>query len=83
MKANDKHDAIDALLSLATGGKDRYEVVRNGECMTCDSQGNVSSSFSDDLSRKEYSISGMCQSCQDDIFGAGEPNDEDNPDLEY
>lgn len=25
--------------------------------------------FKDYLSRKEYSISGMCQKCQDDIFG--------------
>lgn len=26
--------------------------------------------FRDALSRKEYTISGMCQSCQDDVFGA-------------
>ena len=25
--------------------------------------------FRDDLSRREYKISGLCQSCQDDIFG--------------
>lgn len=25
--------------------------------------------FKDDLSRKEYSISGICQKCQDDLFG--------------
>ena len=24
--------------------------------------------FKDDLSRREYKISGMCQECQDDIF---------------
>lgn len=30
--------------------------------------------FTDDLSRKEYSISGMCQACQDVIFA--EPDDE-------
>lgn len=28
------------------------------------------SSFRDALSAKEYRISGMCQSCQDSIFGA-------------
>jgi hypothetical protein len=28
--------------------------------------------FRDDLSRKEFSISGMCQSCQDSVFGADE-----------
>ena len=25
--------------------------------------------FKDNLSRKEYGISGMCQNCQNDIFG--------------
>ena len=25
--------------------------------------------FRDDLSRKEYGISGLCQKCQDDTFG--------------
>ena len=30
----------------------------------------ISSPFRDDLSRKEYSISGMCQDCQDEVFGA-------------
>jgi hypothetical protein len=34
--------------------------------------GNTHTSFRDDLSRKEYQISGMCQRCQDDIFGADE-----------
>lgn len=25
--------------------------------------------FRDELSRKEYKISGLCQNCQDDMFG--------------
>jgi hypothetical protein len=29
-------------------------------------------SFRDDLSIKEYKISGMCQKCQDDFFGVSE-----------
>ena len=28
--------------------------------------------FSDELSEKEYSISGMCQDCQDKVFGKNE-----------
>jgi hypothetical protein len=39
-----------------------------GLCMTCPSKGNVATSFTDDVSRKEYGISAMCQKCQDDIF---------------
>lgn len=30
---------------------------------------HLSSPFRDDLSRKEYSISGLCQDCQDEVFG--------------
>ena len=28
--------------------------------------------FRDDLSKREFSISGMCQSCQDSVFGSEE-----------
>ena len=28
--------------------------------------------FKDELSRKEYSISGLCQSCQNKVFGGDE-----------
>ncbi len=28
--------------------------------------------FKDPLSRKEFGISGMCQNCQDEIFGPGD-----------
>lgn len=34
-------------------------------------------SFRDDLSRKEYTISGLCQDCQDDVFGDEEEQDDD------
>lgn len=47
-------------------GKDREETIRNGLCMTCD---NEAKEFKDQLSRKEYTISGMCQECQDKVFG--------------
>ena len=72
MKATPKHFEIDTLISIHAGGKDRAEVIRLGKCMTCDSVGNTHTSFRDDLSRKEYQISGMCQSCQDDFFGISE-----------
>ena len=38
-----------------------------GQCITC-GEDIVESNFTDDLSRAEYSISGMCQLCQDGIF---------------
>ena len=35
-------------------------------CPTCN---NKVGDFKDDLSKKEYKISGMCQACQDKVFG--------------
>ncbi len=42
-----------------------------GQCIICGDD-IVESQFKDDLSRDEYSISGMCQKCQDGIFEADE-----------
>ena len=35
------------------------------KCVVC---AGDASEFKDDLSAKEYTISGLCQQCQDDIF---------------
>ena len=75
MEATPKHPALDLLLGGLTR-KSRTVTISKGECMTCDSTGNIATAFTDDLSRKEYAISGMCQKCQDDFFGHGEPDDE-------
>jgi DNA-directed RNA polymerase subunit RPC12/RpoP len=40
--------------------------IENNKCATC---GREIGTFRDDDSRKEYSISGMCQKCQDSVFG--------------
>jgi hypothetical protein len=37
----------------------------NFECPTC---GGPIDKFRDDLSEREYRISGMCQLCQDEVF---------------
>ena len=39
-------------------------------CVTC---GKDASTFKDDICRKEYSLSGMCQVCQDGFFVPFEP----------
>ena len=64
MEPTQKDEAIDNLLTLLMG-KSRPETVRAGKCMTCDGD---AAGFRDDLSRREYQISGMCQRCQDDVF---------------
>ncbi len=78
MEPTYKNPAIDALLSeIIFNGKDRPTCIREGICITCDdAHGIIASSFRDDISRKEYAISAMCQSCQDDVFGHGEPDED-------
>ena len=80
-----KAPQIDALLSeIVFNGKDRPTCIREGICITCDdAHGIIASSFRDDISRKEYSISAMCQSCQDDIFGESDDEPEDPWDNQW
>tara|TARA_R100000458_G_C8214957_1_gene201206 strand:- start:374 stop:616 length:243 start_codon:yes stop_codon:yes gene_type:complete len=73
MEATPKHFEIDTLLSIHAGGKNRYEIIRQGLCMTCDR--TTTALFRDEVSRDEYRISGMCQDCQDSVFGADEPEE--------
>tara|TARA_R110002167_G_scaffold296389_1_gene500829 strand:- start:27 stop:257 length:231 start_codon:yes stop_codon:yes gene_type:complete len=40
--------------------------ILDGRCAFC---AHVLTEFKDDISKKEYSISGMCQDCQDETFG--------------
>ena len=62
-----KAPELDDLLA-AHMGVDRREAVASKRCATC---GNavLLTSFKDELSLKEFHISGMCQYCQDDLFG--------------
>ncbi|SVE61140.1 uncharacterized protein METZ01_LOCUS513994, partial [marine metagenome] len=39
--------------------------IKDAICIKCE---DTDLSFKDELSVKEYSISGLCQSCQDSIF---------------
>lgn len=65
MKATEKSPEIDGLLESITG-RNRKQSVENGVCTTC---GGEAKEFRDALSEKEFTISGMCQECQDSVFG--------------
>ena len=66
MKPTNKSGAIDATLTAAFG-IDRKETIETKKCaLSC---ANPDVNFRDELSRKEYGISGLCQTCQDSIFG--------------
>ena len=47
-------------------GRSRTLAIAGNGCVKC---GESAVDFRDEFSRKEFGISGFCQSCQDDIFG--------------
>jgi hypothetical protein len=44
-------------------------LVSLGKCPFCGKLVNAVTGFRDELSRKEFRISGLCQACQDKVFG--------------
>ena len=52
----------------ACGFGKAVENVEAGLCATCVKKIDFAK-FRDELSKKEYGISGMCQKCQDSVFG--------------
>jgi len=69
MKATNKAPEIEAFLStLINSPLTREETIEQGICSGCGSD-VLDTSFRDELSFKEFTISGLCQKCQDDIFG--------------
>ena len=50
-------------------GRSKVLAVAGNQCVKC---GEGAVDFRDEVSRKEYGISGFCQTCQDGIFGAPE-----------
>ena len=49
---------------------DEVKAIDAGRCPFCSKHGPFS--FRDELSRKEFEISGLCQECQDTTFTEGE-----------
>ena len=52
-------------LSQQTYGNSRTKSFAEHTCVKC---GKLADKFSDELSAKEYKISGLCQECQDEFF---------------
>ena len=51
----------------ACGLDDFVNLVEENKCPFCRKPINMSD-FKDDLSKKEFRISGLCQKCQDEFF---------------
>ena len=46
------------------------KAISSGRCAWCNaSETKVQEGFKDNLSKKEYQISALCQNCQDEVFG--------------
>ena len=64
-----KSEALTSMIDEITRtvfGVSRTASILDDACVTC---GKDASTFNDDISRKEFTISGMCQDCQDSVFG--------------
>lgn len=71
-------------LGLAMFGATRTDSIADARCLFCKQPVGP---FRDDLSKKEFTISGLCQACQDSVFGIDEeaagtaagPGDDEDP----
>lgn len=77
IQPSQKSEKVDRFLELLAAQiapdkthKPRVQTINDRQCMTC---ANPDLNFRDELSLKEYTISGMCMSCQDEFFGKEEP----------
>lgn len=72
MKPTEKAEPINELIADVVG-HDRRETIKEDVCLRppigC---GGPATEFKDTLSRREFAISGLCQKCQDSVFGGGD-----------
>lgn len=55
-------------LMKAAGYDKEVSLVKLGKCPFCHIE-TSENDFKDELSKREYKISGLCQKCQDSVFG--------------
>ena len=65
MEPSTKSPAMEATLTEIFG-RNRRETILKNICMSC---GMPATKFRDEKSRREFSISGLCNLCQDSVFG--------------
>ena len=68
MNPTDKAPEIEQAIKQVFG-IDRKAIIANDHCVFCD---NPNLDFRTSLDQKEYQISGLCQNCQDNVFGKDE-----------
>ena len=55
-------------IMITAGFEEEVRRVKAGLCFSCKKEVNAEG-FKDELSMKEFFISGLCQTCQDEVFG--------------
>ena len=61
-----KMDEVKDTMSLSLFGRSRTVAIAGKGCVCCRGRADT---FRDALSQKEFGISGLCQGCQDKVFG--------------
>jgi len=51
------------------GFGEEVERVKEGKCALCGKKIDTKTEFRDELSMREHEVSGLCQKCQDEVFG--------------
>ena len=68
MKSKEMQEVLDAM-GISYFGNTRTESLLAKKCISCNEDVTA---FRSELSAKEYTISGLCQVCQDGVFGGAE-----------
>lgn len=55
----------------AAGFRKKVRMIKEGKCPLCSAKVEMRE-FRDEISVREFKISGLCQKCQDDVFDAEE-----------
>lgn len=66
-------ESFKEVMSRFAFGNSRQEAILNSTCVKCGTFVDVNS-FKDEISRKEYNISQLCECCQNDLFNIKEIN---------
>jgi hypothetical protein len=61
-------------------GSEALQAIQADKCPTCK---NPVGDFRDEISKREYGISGMCQTCQDSVFGGAEDDETEDPNSPF
>ena len=64
-KSDEMNRFLERFSKAMFGGVSRAASIAQNTCVTC--KGDAST-FTNELSEKEFTVSGMCQTCQNEIF---------------